>query len=99
MSTRSTRFTSAIPFRDSRSGRMIHALNQTTITISSRALRWNGVMVEAGSSGPWECDDLTVPHHYLGLNMGRTAVQFEAKDGSAFRKMMLPPGGVCFTPA
>jgi AraC family transcriptional regulator len=56
-------------------------------------------MVEAGSSGPWEGDDLTVPHHYLGLNAGLTPVHFEARVGTSFQKTMLTPGGVCFTPA
>lgn len=99
MTQRPKHYTSNIAFRHLRSGRLVHALNQTTISVSSGPLGWKGVTVEAGSSGPWECDDLAVPHHYLGLNAGSVPVPFEAKIGTRFRKMMLPPGGVCFTPA
>ena len=99
MAVRSARFISAIPFKDLRSGRAVQALNQATITVSSRPLGWTGIVVEAGSSGPWECDDLAVPYHYLGLNTGPTPVHFEAKVGARFRKLTMPPGAVWFSPA
>lgn len=94
-----SRLTSAIPFRDLRTGRAVQALNQATITLSSRPLGWTGVMVEGGSTGPWECDDLTVPHHYLGFNAGTAPVHFECKVGGGFRAMTMPPGAVWFNPA
>lgn len=56
-------------------------------------------MVETGSCGPWEFDDLTVPHHYLGLNNGPAPVHFECRFGTGFRKMTMPPGAVWFNPA
>jgi AraC family transcriptional regulator len=99
MAARPTRYISEIPFRDSRSGRMVRALNQAAITISSRPLGWSGIMVEAGSSGPWECDDLVVPQHHLGLNTGPVPVHFEAKIGAGYRKMTMAPGAVWFSPA
>jgi AraC family transcriptional regulator len=92
-------FASDIPFRDARSGRAVDAFNRAELAVSSRSLGWTGVTVEAGTIGGWDLDEIAVAHHYVGLNAGTGPVPFEAKIGSSFRKLMMPPGGVWFCPA
>jgi len=66
---------------------------------TAQALDWPGVMLEAGRNDVAEVDDLTLGHHYIGLNADRRPITLEVKEANGFRKVTLPPGAGWLTPA
>lgn len=90
---------SAIPFLDAHSQRPVRALDDMQLLVSSQALAWPGVVVEAGAADTWEVDDLTVAHHYLAMNVGATPLHFEVKGERGFRPTVIEPGAVWICPA
>lgn len=90
---------SAIPFLDARSRQPVDALESTQLVVSSQALGWPGVVVEAGGHDGWEVDDLTVAHHYLAMNVGDEPLRFEVKGERGYRHTVIDPGAVWICPA
>jgi AraC family transcriptional regulator len=90
---------SAVPFIDARSRQPVDALETSRLLVSSEALGWPGVLVEAGSADTWEVDDLTVAHHYLAMNVGAEPLRFEVKGPHGFRPTVIEPGAVWVCPA
>ena len=96
---RAARRRSAVPFLDARSHRPVDALETSRLVVSSQALGWPGVLVEAGSADTWEVDELTVAHHYLAMNVGAEPLHFEVKGPRGFRPTVIEPGAVWVCPA
>jgi AraC family transcriptional regulator len=90
---------SAIPFVDGRSRRRVDALSDAEVGVSSRALGWPGLLVEAGHNAAWEVDDLTVEHHYVALNVDPQPLTFEVRGPHGFRPVTLAPGDAWVCPA
>jgi len=90
---------SAIPFLEGRSHRRVNALEAAQVVVSSRALGWPGLIVEAGRNDAWEVDDLMVAHHYLALNVDVRPLTFEVKGPHGFRPVTLNPGSAWMCPA
>ena len=90
---------SSITFLDSRSGRLVDALADARIVVSSETLGWPGVLTQAGDKEGWEVDDLTVAHHYVAMNTDSASLDFEVRGPHGFRRVTLEPGSVWLCPA
>ena len=95
----STRFTGVVPMVDQRAPRRLVRVHDARSIATAQALDWPGVMVEAGGNDIAEVDDLTLAHHYLGLNAGSRPVTLEFRNERGFRAVTIPPRGGWFTPA
>lgn len=95
----STRLRCVVPLVDQGAPRRIIPVRDARSVATAQALDWPGVMVEAGRNDIAEVDDLTLAHHYLGMNAGTRPVMLEFKDQGGFRAVTLPPGSGWFTPA
>ena len=67
--------------------------------VTSRALDWPGVLVQAGRNDVVEVDDLLSAHHYLSLNTDATPLTMEVKGPRGFRLVTLPPRTLWICPA
>jgi AraC family transcriptional regulator len=67
--------------------------------ITSQALDWPGVLVQAGRNDVAEVEDLLSAHHYLSLNADSLPVTMEVKGPHGFRTVILPPQSIWFSPA
>ena len=57
------------------------------------------MLLEAGRNDVAEVDDLTLAHHYFGLNAGHRPVTLEVKEQLGYRPVTLDPGSGWFEPA
>lgn len=94
-----TRIRSVIPLLDRRSARRIVPLEDGRSVATAQALDWPGVLLEAGRNDVAEVDDLTLAHHYIGVNTDRAPITMEVKEAHGFRAIVLPPGTGWLTPA
>jgi AraC family transcriptional regulator len=61
------------------------------VTITTQALDWPGVLVEAGRNDIAQADDAVTPNHYLALNVDTTPITMEVKEPHGFKKIVVPP--------
>lgn len=94
-----TRMRSVVPLLDRRAERRIIAVRDEQSAAMAQALDWPGVLLEAGRNDVAEVDDLTLAHHYVGLNTDPKPIRLEVKEGSGFRPVTLPPGTGWLAPA
>lgn len=90
---------SAVPFLDPATGRPVDALADARLLVSSQQLAWPGILVEVGTNGAWEVEDLTVGAHYLSINLADRPLSFEVRGEHGFRRVVMDPGTVWFCPA
>ena len=95
----STRMRCVIPLLDRRTQRRIVSVRDTQSTATIQALDWPGVLLEAGRNDVAEVDDLTLAHHYLGVNTGRKPVILEVKSEHGYRPVSVAPGSGWLAPA
>ena len=88
-----------IPLFDRRSSRQIVPVRDKGSVVTAQALDWPGVLLEAGYNDVAEVDDLTLAHHYLGVNADHEAISLEVREQHGFRRVTLAPGEGWFTPA
>jgi len=93
------RMRSIIPLFDDRAPRRIRSLRAGADTAAIQAFDWPGVLLEAGRNDVSEIDDLTLAHHYLGLNTGSQPVTIEVKEQHGYRPVDLAPGSAWLVPA
>ena len=94
-----TRITCIVPLLDQRSPRRITPLRDPQSVVTAQALDWPGMLLETGRNDVAEVDDLTLAHHYLGLNADDRPITLGIKEQNGFRPVMLPPGAGWFSPA
>src|SRR4051812_36501750 len=94
-----TRMRCVVPLFDQRSSRRIVAVEDRRSVATAQALDWPGVLLEAGRNDVAEVDDLTLAHHYLGVNADRDPVTIEVKERNGYRAVTLAPGEGWFAPA
>lgn len=70
-----------------------------TAGITSQALDWPGVLVEAGQNNVEEADGQLTAHHYLSLNVGDAPYTFDVKEANGFRSITVPPQTIWVCPA
>ena len=88
-----------IPLLDRRATRQILPLHGGLEPAPIQAFDWPGVLLEAGQNDVSEVDDLTLAHHYLGLNTGQKPVTIEVKEEHGYRPVNLAPGSAWLVPA
>ena len=69
------------------------------VTITTQAVDWPGVLVEAGQNDIAQADDAVTPNHYLALNVDTKALTIEVKEPHGFKKIVVPPHTFWLNPA
>src|SRR6267154_1183953 len=59
--------------------------------VTSQALDWPGVRVEAGRNDVSAVDDLVGDQHYLSLNLDRVPLKLEVRESTGFKPFIVPP--------
>jgi AraC family transcriptional regulator len=67
--------------------------------VTSQALDWPGMLVEAGRNDVSAVDDLVGDQHYLSLNLDRAPLKLEVKQPSGFKQYTVPPGSLWVSPS
>jgi AraC family transcriptional regulator len=95
----STRMRFVVPLLDRRAPRRIVSVRDERSAATAQALDWPGVLLEAGRNDVAEVDDLTLAHHYLGVNADTRPITLEMKEQNGYRRVTLEPGAGWLTPA
>lgn len=85
------RLSTDVRFRKLLTGAQVDALEAINLLASSRSLNWEGVKLEVGVSRGWNVKDLVVDGHYLVLNLGDEAIEFETRQDDVWVPASLPP--------
>jgi AraC family transcriptional regulator len=88
-----------VPLFDRRAQRRIVPVRDDRSVATIQALDWPGLLLEAGRNDVAEVEDLTLAHHYLGLNADHRPITIEVKEEHGFRPVRLDPGMGWITPA
>ena len=67
--------------------------------VTSQALDWPGVLVEAGRNDVSAVDDLVGDQHYLSLNLDTAPLHLEVKQPQGFKQFTVPPGSLWVSPS
>src|SRR5256885_3020861 len=60
-------------------------------TLTTQALDWPGVLVEAGKNDVAAVDDVVGDRHYVSLNVDTKPLMLEVKGSTGFRAFTIPP--------
>src|SRR5213595_3858304 len=66
--------------------------------LTSQALDWPGVLLEAGKNDLAAVDDIVGDRHYLSLNVDTKPLTLEVKGATGFRAFTIPPLSVWVSP-
>ena len=66
--------------------------------LTSQALDWPGVLLEAGKNDVAAVDDVVGDRHYLSLNVDTKPLTLEVKGSTGFRAFTIPPLSVWVSP-
>ncbi len=67
--------------------------------VTSQALDWPGMLVEAGRNDVAAVDDLVGDQHYLSLNLDSVPLQLEVKQPHGFKRFTVPPQSLWVSPS
>ena len=67
--------------------------------VTSQALDWPGMLVEAGRNDVAAVDDLVGDQHYLSLNLDSAPLQLEVKQSHGFQQYTVPPQSLWVSPS
>lgn len=67
--------------------------------VSTQALDWPGMLVEAGRNDVAAVDDLVGDQHYLSLNLDTKPLTLEVKEAHGFRPFTVPPRSLWVSPS
>ncbi len=67
--------------------------------VTSQALDWPGMLVEAGRNDVAAVDDLVGDQHYLSLNLDSAPLQLEVKQAHGFKRFTVPPQSLWVSPS
>ena len=67
--------------------------------VTSQALDWPGMLVEAGRNDVAAVDDLVGDQHYLSLNLDSAPLQLEVKQPHGFKRFTVPPQSLWVSPS
>src|SRR6266704_673818 len=67
--------------------------------VTSQALDWPGMLVEAGRNDVAAVDDLVGDQHYLSLNLDSAPLQLEVKQPHGFQQFTVPPQSLWVSPS
>lgn len=90
---------SAIPFRSAGTSERVEALDGASVSVTSRGLGWQGLVVEAGTNPSWDVTDVAVDGHYVAVNAAPDPLVMEVRIARSFVRSVLPPGSLWLHPA
>ena len=67
--------------------------------VTTQALDWPGMLVEAGRNDVAGVDDLVGDQHYLSLNLDTAPLKLEVKEPHGFRPFVIPPRSLWISPS
>ena len=67
--------------------------------VTSQALDWPGMLVEAGRNDVSAVDDLVGDQHYLSLNLDNVPLRLEVKESHGFKPFVVPPQSLWVSPS
>ncbi len=67
--------------------------------VTSQALDWPGMLVEAGRNDVSGVDDLVGDQHYLSLNLDSAPLKLEVKEPHGFKPFVVPPQSLWVSPS
>ena len=67
--------------------------------VTTQALDWPGVLVEAGRNDVAAVDDLVGDQHYLSLNLDSAPLKLEVKEPHGFKPFVVPPHSLWVSPS
>jgi len=67
--------------------------------VTSQALDWPGMLVEAGRNDVAAVDDLVGDQHYLSLNLDSAPLRLEVKQPHGFQQFTVPPQSLWVSPS
>lgn len=67
--------------------------------VTSQALDWPGMLVEAGRNDVAAVDDLVGDQHYLSLNLDTKPLELEVKQPHGFKQFTVPPRSLWVSPS
>jgi len=91
--------TQSVLLRSIISGGRMTPRDSVPATITSQALDWPGVLLEAGKNDVAAVDDLVGDRHYLSLNVDTQPLTLEVKGSTGFRAFTIPRLSVWISPA
>src|SRR3989440_404187 len=72
--------------------------NSVPAMLTSQALDWPGVLLEAGRNDVAAVDDVVGDQHYVSLNVDTQPLTLEVKGATGFRAFTIPPLSVWVSP-
>jgi AraC family transcriptional regulator len=90
---------SAIEFSEAASGRPVAAHADLDLSVSSAALGWKDVALDAGTADGWEVRDLVLERHLIAINTGSEPLRFERHEDGRARHVVMDPGTAWVNPA
>ena len=67
--------------------------------VTTQALDWPGMLVEAGRNDVAAVDDLVGDQHYLSLNLDNAPLKLEVKEPHSFKPFVIPPQSLWISPS
>jgi len=67
--------------------------------VTTQALDWPGMLVEAGRNDVAGVDDLVGDQHYLSLNLDTAPLKLEVKEPHGFKPFIIPPRSLWISPS
>src|SRR5205814_10234292 len=73
------------------SGGRLTRRDSVPATLTTQALDWPGVLLEAGKNDVAAVDDVVGDRHYVSLNVDTQPLTLEVKGSTGFRAFTIPP--------
>src|SRR2546428_6835224 len=90
--------THSVLWRSIISGGRVTRRDSVPAMLTSQALDWPGVLLEAGTNDVAAVDDVVGDRHYVSLNVDAKPLTLESKGSTAFRAFTIPPPSVWWSP-
>src|SRR5437660_12846254 len=90
--------THSVLLRSIISGGRVTRRDSVPAMLTSQALDWPGVLLEAGKNDVAAVDDVVGDRHYLSLNVDTKPLTLEVKGATGFRAFTIPPLSVWVSP-
>jgi AraC family transcriptional regulator len=90
---------SRIPLVPTRGGITVERRTDIASPITSQAIDWPGLLLEAGRNDIASAEEATFAHHYVGMNSGGQPNVLEVREPHGMRRITLVPGSVWVLPA
>jgi AraC family transcriptional regulator len=90
---------SRLPFDRTRAPDGVRIRDDAPTVVCTQALDWPGALMEAGRNDVTQVNGLSLPQHYVSLNVDERPYTFEVAEPHGVRKVTLVPGAAWVLPA